>query len=98
MHLLCYNQIIMESHISATDAVRNFSDLLNRIRYRGEEFVIERGGEPICRMVPVGPKKCTVADLVHILRTAPKPDPGYWDDLEDIIKNQPPVQESPWER
>jgi len=85
----------MESHISATRAARNFSDLLNRVVYRGEAFVVERGGEPVCRIVPAGPRKCTVADLVEFLRTAPKPDPGYWDDLEEIIRSQPPLPKAP---
>ncbi len=79
--------------ITATEAVRRFSDILNRVKYKGEEFVVERGGEPVCRIVPAGPpKKFTVADFVRVLREAPKPDPEYWDDLEDILKNQPPAQ------
>ena len=42
----------MTTRVSATEAVRTFSDLLNRIRYRGEEFVVERAGEAVCRMTP----------------------------------------------
>ncbi len=33
--------------ISATGASRTFSELLNRVRYRGDSFVIERAGEAI---------------------------------------------------
>ena len=88
----------MESYISATRAARTFSDLINRVRYRGEEFVIERGGEPVCRLVPAGPRKFTVADMVKLLRSIPKPDPGYWDDLEQIQREQKPeVPKSRWE-
>jgi len=85
----------MESHISATRAARNFSALLNRVMYRGEAFVVERGGQPVCRIVPAGPRQCTVADLVEFLRSAPKPDPGFWDDLEEIVRSQPPVPKAP---
>jgi prevent-host-death family protein len=85
----------MESHLSATRAARNFSDLLNRVVYRGDVFVVERGGVPVCRIVPAGPRSCTVADLVELLRSAPKPDPGYWEDLEEIIRSQPPVPKTP---
>lgn len=85
----------MESHISATRAARSFSDLLNRVAYRGESFVVERGGQPVCRLVPAGPRKCTVTELVEFLRTAPKPDGGYWEDLEDIIGSQPPLPKAP---
>src|SRR5687767_13963314 len=34
--------------ISATRAARSFSELLDRVCYRGESFVIERGGELVC--------------------------------------------------
>ena len=30
--------------ITVTDAVRNFSELLNSIRYRGERYTILKGG------------------------------------------------------
>lgn len=88
----------MKSHLSATQAVRQFSDLLNRVRYRGEEFVIERGGEPVCEIVPARPTTRTVADLVHALRSIPKPDDEYWDTLEDLTQNQQPLPPSPWPR
>jgi antitoxin (DNA-binding transcriptional repressor) of toxin-antitoxin stability system len=32
----------MEKHISATDAVHEFSELLNRVKFRGERYIIER--------------------------------------------------------
>lgn len=90
--------IIMESNISATEAARSFSDLINRVLYKGDVFVIERGGRPVCRIVPARPVKFTLRDLVQLLKTIPKPDGGYWDDLEEIRKGQPSLPESPWER
>lgn len=86
----------MESHISATKAARTFSDLLNRVRYRGEAFVVERGGEPVCRIIPARPARRTVAELVRMLRSAPKPDPDYWDTLEQITRRQPGLPKSSW--
>ena len=56
--------------VSATQAARTFSDLLNRVRYRGESFVIERGGEPICEMAPVKPPRFSGADLLDLLDAA----------------------------
>ena len=88
----------METRISATGAARRFSDLLNRVLYKGEQFVVERNGQPVCRIVPANRKKFTVADLVKLLESAPKPDEGYWEILEEIKKNQPPLRKSPWER
>ncbi len=86
----------MESYISATEAARRFSDILNRVVYRREEFVIERGGEPVCRIVPAGPPKCTLTDLSNLLSAIPKPDPAFWDEVEALTKNQPHVPESSW--
>jgi antitoxin (DNA-binding transcriptional repressor) of toxin-antitoxin stability system len=88
----------MESHISATRAARTFSDLLSRVRYRGETFVIERGGEPVGRLVPASPAPCTLAQLARLLRGLPRPDPGYWDTLEGITTRQPALPKSPWRR
>ena len=84
--------------ISATQAARAFSDLLNRVRYRGEVFVIERGGEPICEMSPVKPPRFTGADLLRLLRSLPKPDAGFWDAVEDATRQKPVLPGSPWER
>ncbi|MCX7064539.1 MAG: hypothetical protein NT024_08300 [Proteobacteria bacterium] len=38
--------------ISATDAARQFSDVLNQVRYQGAEFDIVRGREVVARLVP----------------------------------------------
>lgn len=86
----------MESHLSATQAARTFSDLLNRVRYRNEEFVIERSGEPLCRMVPVKRTGLTGAALKSILTTLPRPDAEYWTELEGIVRNQPQLPDSKW--
>jgi antitoxin (DNA-binding transcriptional repressor) of toxin-antitoxin stability system len=88
----------MERTISATHAARMFSDLLNRVRYRSESFVIERGGEAVCRLIPAGPSRCTVAELATYLRAGPKPDPSYWKALAAITRSQPKLPKSPWRR
>jgi antitoxin (DNA-binding transcriptional repressor) of toxin-antitoxin stability system len=77
------------TRVSATDAVRTFSDLLNRIRYRGEEFVVERDGEPICRMTAAAPpRRLTLKDLASLLREVPSPDAGYASDVRDVVRKQ----------
>lgn len=88
----------MKSYISATQAVRTFSKLLNRVHDRGEEIVIERNGEPICTMSPITPQRCTGADLVALLRSLPKPGSGFWDDVEEATKQYSEMPPSPWER
>ena len=88
--------IIMESYISATEAARHFSDILNRVVYRREEFIIECGSEPVCRIVPAGPPRCTLADLSKLLSTIPKPDPAFWDEVEALTRNQLEAPKSTW--
>jgi antitoxin (DNA-binding transcriptional repressor) of toxin-antitoxin stability system len=89
----------MATKVTATEAVRTFSDLLNRIRYRGEEFVVERAGEPVCRMTPAGPVKAlTFRDLASLLREIPTPDAGYAADVRRAARSQGRPPRLPWGR
>ncbi|MBI3183682.1 MAG: antitoxin [Myxococcales bacterium] len=87
----------MESHISATEAARSFSELLNRVRFRGDSFVVERGGEAVCRISPIATAPRSVRDLIRLLGETPKPDKRYLDDLERITRAQPKLPSGPWE-
>ena len=41
------------SEVSATDAARNFADMLDAIEHRGAHFTIVRRGKPIAQLEPV---------------------------------------------
>lgn len=84
--------------VSATEASRNFSELLNRIRYRGEIFVVTRGGQPICELRPAAPTLFTGADLVTLFRSLPAVDEEYLSAVEEAAQSQPLLPESPWVR
>ncbi len=87
------------TNLSSTQAVRTFSDILNRIRYRGEEFVVERGGEPVCRLSPAGPpKRLTCRELVALLRDVPKPDSAFAAAVRSAVRKQGRLPRSPWGR
>jgi antitoxin (DNA-binding transcriptional repressor) of toxin-antitoxin stability system len=89
----------MATKVSATEAVRTFSDLLNRIRYRGEEFVVERAGEPVCRMTPAAaPGRLSFRELVSLLRDIPGTDAGYASDVRAAVRKQGRLPRSPWGR
>ncbi len=89
----------MTTTVSATKAVRTFSDLLNRIRYRGEEFVVERAGEPVCRMTPATPsRRLTLGELASVLREIPRADAGYASALRQAMRRQGKLPGSPWGR
>ncbi len=80
------------TRISATELARRLSDVLNRVRYRGEEFVVERGGEAVARIEPPGPPHViTLGEFLDMLRRAPRPDKGFADDLERVHAAQPPA-------
>ena len=72
--------------------------MIERVHSRGDVFIVEREGEPMCRITPVSPARRSVRDLVRLLQAMPPPDDAYLDAVEAITKNQPRLPESPWER
>jgi antitoxin (DNA-binding transcriptional repressor) of toxin-antitoxin stability system len=89
----------MSRKVSATEAVRTFSDILNRIRYRGEEFIVERAGEPVCRMTPASPpRSLTLRELASLMRDIPKTDEAYASAVQRAARSQGRLPRSPWGR
>jgi antitoxin (DNA-binding transcriptional repressor) of toxin-antitoxin stability system len=90
----------MPTRITATELARNLSDILNRVRYQGERFQVERNGEIVAVLHPAeGRKLSTVADFVEWWEQVPKPDPEFWDDVEEArrLMNQPLLNPPSWE-
>lgn len=42
----------MGKTVTVTEAARNFSDVVNRVFYRGESMDLTRGGTVVARLVP----------------------------------------------
>ncbi len=70
---------------------------MNRVRYRGESFIVERGGKSICEILPATPAKFSGADLANLLRSLPKPDEEYLAVVEEVVMKQPTVAKSGWQ-
>lgn len=88
----------MKSEITATEAARRFSDLLNRVRYRGESFTILRGGEPVGRLVPATrAKNLSFRDFMRSFRGLPSPDSAFVKDMEEVIASRSPTPSAPWD-
>jgi len=85
----------VESHISATNASRGFADVLNRVEYGGETFVVERAGKPICKIIPL-PRHLTGAEQAALWAKRPKVDAGWCADVEWAIKNQGELPKIDW--
>lgn len=78
--------------ISATEASRNFSRVIDAAAHRGESFVVERNGEPVVEIRPAR-RPPTVADALAYMRRAPI-DLDFVRDVEDVIAERqamPPV-------
>ena len=87
----------MSRKITATEAARNFSEFLNRVRFERETFVILRGGEAVGQLGPIESRSgITLRNLLAALELVEKPDDQFADDLEKIQAEQPLAGESPW--
>lgn len=67
--------------ITATDAARNFADLLDAIEHRGEHFTIVRRGKPVAQLEPMS--RGRGADVKALLRRH-RPDRAWASDLDDV--------------
>lgn len=85
--------------ITATEAARTFSDVIARVHYRGEEFIVEKGGQPVCRISPVGhgATKSTVGDVIDLLASMPPFDDEYRKTVLELTRKQQKLPRSPWD-
>ena len=86
----------MEKRISATRAVRDFSGVLNTIKFKGVHYIIERGGKPVASMTPIDEEKDfkTLGELKVLLKKLPRLNEEMDDfvtDLEGIRQDQPAI-------
>lgn len=87
----------MEATITATQLAKRLSDILNRVQYRQERFIIERNGEPIAEIVPAGPQVgATFGEILEKLKNLPRPDDRFADDLEEIHASQQVIEPPQW--
>jgi antitoxin (DNA-binding transcriptional repressor) of toxin-antitoxin stability system len=82
--------------LSATEAARNFSEILNRVKYRGESFILVRGGVTVAELRPATPIRFKGTDLAALLRSLPPIDEEFLRTVEDVARSQPVLPESPW--
>jgi prevent-host-death family protein len=87
----------MSNRISATELARRLGDVLDRIRYRGESFTIERNGTPVARLTPIHPARpTTVAEAFAAWKKGVGWDPRLADDLERVCTADLPPGH-PWD-
>lgn len=87
----------MEHAISATELARNLGDVLAKVRYRKDSFVIERRGTPVARVVPVEgvDSEATLGEALAAWCQGSAADGTFADDLARIgAADEPP--DDPW--
>jgi antitoxin (DNA-binding transcriptional repressor) of toxin-antitoxin stability system len=83
--------------ITATELARNLSDILNRVHYKGEHFVVKRNGELVAEIRPARPKPgITVRELIERIGDLYMPGDGFADDLEAIHAAQGVAEFPEW--
>jgi antitoxin (DNA-binding transcriptional repressor) of toxin-antitoxin stability system len=82
----------VDHKISATELARKLGDVLGRVRYRGDSFLVERSGAAVARLVPVpGAAAGSVRDALAAWRAAGMPDPEFAELLERVgATDRPP--------
>ncbi len=86
--------------LSVTDVARNFSEYINRVAYKGDRFVLVKGGREVAELKPV-PKGRRLAELADLLKTSSGLTPTEADDfsrdLEDVRAEMNQVEvRDPW--
>ena len=63
----------MPERLTATDVARHFADVLNRVAFRRESFLVVRNQRPVAELRPV-PAGVRVADLPALFESLPRLD------------------------
>jgi antitoxin (DNA-binding transcriptional repressor) of toxin-antitoxin stability system len=79
--------------MTATEASRRFSDLLDAIE-RGETVTITRGNRPVAQIGP--PRRPTGAELRAALAEIPPPDDAFADDVNAAVSLLTTDGGDPW--
>lgn len=88
----------MTKTITATEAVRKFSEILNSIKYAGNDYTIMRGGKPVATIRPpeTHAKALTLGDLAGLVKSLPAlgdEAERFKKDIKEARKRQPPIPE-----
>ncbi|WP_341788266.1 MULTISPECIES: antitoxin [unclassified Rickettsia] len=81
----------MAQIVRATEVVRSFSDIINRVYYKGESFDIQKGNNIVARITPAHPIDKPKKTLKELFEHAPILDA---DDIDDYIKDVNEIRKS----
>jgi prevent-host-death family protein len=75
------DNLIHVRRVSATEAARQFSDLLDQVERDGETFVVERRGRAVASIAPAA---AVSGRALKELMRAQAPDPGWARELAEL--------------
>ena len=75
------DNLIYVRRVSATEAARQFSDLLDQVERDGETFVVERRGRAVASIAPAA--AVSGRTVKELMRSHP-PDPAWARDLAEL--------------
>jgi prevent-host-death family protein len=78
--------------LSATDASRRFSEVLDDVERSGESYVVVRHGRPVAT---IGPASGGTGKALRELLRANRPDDAWADELRELRESMDPVT-NPW--
>jgi len=86
----------MSRTISATEAAREFSRVLDDLEHHHETvFYVERHGRPVARIEADTGRRARWREIRAALSAAPRPDPEFEADLAEVRAAQS-VEPDPW--
>lgn len=87
----------VETRISATEASRSFSRLLDEIE-EGRRFLVHRRGRDLCTMAPASLHGRRASECLELLRgrAAVLLDDEFSDDLLEILSEELPEERPSW--
>lgn len=86
--------------MSATDAAKNFGELVDQVRESGTPYIVERQGRAMVALTPVFESRCTLRELAAWLESRRALPDEYQAAVADGLAdaNRPQVPESRWGR
>lgn len=87
----------MGHRITASELARRLGDILGRVRYRGESFVVERHNVPIAQVGPIPHAPAiSLRQAALTWMTATETDRDFADDL-DRVSRADRAPRNPWD-
>ena len=71
------------ARMTATQAARSFSDVLNRVA-AGEEIEVTRNGAPIAVIAPPRARRVSAERFRELVASAPRPDEDFANDVQAL--------------